>query len=265
MRPYSIGMTVLAAILFCSTGNLYARPVARPISPQTAEKEVVLSFEGQIDGSEKIEITRSHAHWTHLNWGWPPKSVLLGDIRWNPIEQGSLVNDGPTRFVPPVDFSSARLRKIEGRDTVVLEPRQDSLVVHLDDTPNGASMYKFEIHLKRPRPPVQLRVVVDIDGSDQLHLDAAGARWIHRHWSWPKEVRLNRVSWDPRKSQLLKNAGQTGFLQGPIDFATAKLTVNKGRDMVVLEHTKNGLIVHFADNPLGKATYDLTISFEEST
>ena len=82
----------------------------------------------------------------------------------------------------------------------------------------------------------------------------------HSCW-WPETVRLNRVSWHPEKSPKLKNEGKTSFLEGPIDFASAKLTVNRGRDLVVLEHTPAGLIVHFADNPLGGSVYDVTISF----
>lgn len=59
----------------------------------------------------------------------------------------------------------------------------------------------------------------------------------------------------------MRNQGATRFLEGPVDFSTAKLTVNEGRNMAVLEQTEKGLVVHFADNPLGRATYDVTISF----
>lgn len=253
MKSCASSLSVLAAILLCSTGVARAQP-----------NEVVVSFQGRMDGSDRIEITSTHAHWTHLNWEWPPEPVVLNGIKWNPKEQGSLVNHGGTRFLPSaVDFRSARLQKVQGRDTVVLERHRKSMVVYINDTPNGSSVYKFEIALRPPLARTKLRVVAEIDGSDQLHLNGAGARWVHRHWDWPSKVYLNQVAWNPRKSRRLNNAGETTFLEGPVDFASAKMTVKQGRDLAVLEHTKNGLIIHFADNPLGKATYDLTISFGE--
>ena len=135
-------------------------------------------------------------------------------------------------------------------------------MIAINDTPNGADLYEFQV-VFRPQPRrASLRVVAEIDGSDQLHLDAAGARWVHGQWEVPKEVRLNQVRWYPQDPPVLKNQGETRYLEGPVDFSSARLTVNEGRDTAVLEHTEKGLVVHFADNPLGRATYDVTISFD---
>jgi len=230
--------------------------------PQPAAGEVVLAFEGRIDGSQKIEISQTHAYWQHVHWRRPGEPVKLGGIAWDPKKQSALANAGPTRFLRgPVDFSTARLRNVHGRDTVVLQPRKDSVVVHLVDTPNGGAPYRFDIVMKRPTVPATLRIVADIDGSDRLHIDTAGARWQHRHWSMPKKVSLGGIDWDPSTSPRIENAGSTRFLPTPVDFASAKLTVREARDLVVLEHVDEGIVVHFADNPLGRATYDLTISF----
>jgi hypothetical protein len=175
-----------------------------------------------------------------------------------------LPNQGRTCFLPvEVDFQSARLERMQGRDTVVLQKRPNSICVYINDTPNGASLCEFEVVFKESFRRATLRIVADIDGSDQLQLDAAGAGWVHRHWQWPKAVRLNDIKWRPRRKPQLSNKGKTAFLDGPVDFASANLTINKARDMAVLEQTGNGLVVHFADNPLGRATYDLTISFGE--
>jgi hypothetical protein len=238
--------------------------------------EVVLSFKGEFDGSEEIKITQNRAAWRHTYGNLPTGPVTLNGISWNTADDPSLKNEGSTRFLPkPVDFQSARLRKIEGRDTVVLERFKDSVVVHISDTPNFAAPYEFQVIFPprsdrsvKTRAPARsnrasLRIVAEIDGSDELHINADGARWVHRQWEWPGPVRLNDVEWDPEESPTLKNAGDTKFLDSSVVFSTARMVRNAGRDLVVMEPTDGGLIVYFADNPLSRATYDVTIKFGE--
>src|SRR4051812_30259359 len=100
-----------------------------------------------------------------------------------------------------------------------------------------------------PARGAKLRVVAEIDGSDELHIDARGARWVHREWEWPGEVRLNEVAWDPEEAPALMNEGETRFLDGWVDFSTARITKNVGRDTAVMEHTDGGVVVYFADSP----------------
>jgi hypothetical protein len=97
-----------------------------------------------------------------------------------------------------------------------------------------------------------------------LHIDARGARWVHREWDWPGEVRLNQIAWDLKESVTLKNEGETRFLDGTVDFATARMVRKDGRDTAVLEHTDGGLVIYLADSPLGRSSYDLRIHFGES-
>lgn len=234
---------------------------AEPARPES-RREIALHFRGRIDGSERIEVTQTHAYWHHLHWALPKQAAILNDVEWNPREDRSLANAGATRFLAEnVDFQSARLEVIKGRDTVVLERKQNSVVIHINDTPNGGALYEFGVLLKPACRRATLQIVARIDGSGQLHVDAAGARWVHRHWQRPREIRMNQVNWRLDKSPELKNEGETRFLDGPVDFSSAKLTVNHARDTAVLEPAENGLIVHFADNPLGGDVYDLTISF----
>jgi hypothetical protein len=247
---------------------------ATPTNPPGSD-EIVLNFRGTIDGSDQITITRKQAIWRHSYWDLPPEPLTLNGISWDPRGQATLKNSGKTRFLPhPVEFQSARLNRIQGRDTVALEANRDSVVVHLSDTPNGASLYEFQVILRRRdvnvagrkparTPRATLRVVAEIDGSDELHLDAREARWVHRHWDWPGEVRLTQVAWDPRESPTLKNEGETRFLDSPVDFATARMTRQDGRDTAVLEHTDGGLVIYFADSPPGRSSYDLLIRFGE--
>jgi hypothetical protein len=238
-------------------------PTAIPPSPATG-REIVVSFRGQIDGSDRIEIIPTHAYWVHSNFDLPEKAITLNGISWDPRASRVLANEGETRFLrEEVDFRSARLKHVRGRDTVVLEPRRDSVVIAISDTPNGSALYEFDVAF-RPRPKrASLHIVAEIDGSDQLRIDSRGARWVHRQWEPPKEVRLNDVTWYPQDPPYLKNEGPTKFLDGSVDFSTARLTIHSARDLVQLEPTGTGLTLHFADNPLGAATYDVTISFDE--
>jgi hypothetical protein len=136
------GVLVAALSVFSGLGrqtNAADRVPREPRADEKADGDVVVQFRGVIDGSDRLELTQTHAHWTHVNWEWPPEGVSLGGVEWTPAEQGSLPNEGDTKFLPTVvDFRTARLRNVQGRDLVVLEAREDSVVVHLNDTPNGA-------------------------------------------------------------------------------------------------------------------------------
>ncbi len=234
---------------------------AQPLGEQVAyPKPVRLTFHGKIDGSEIIEISATHAHWIHRHWGWPGEAVFLNDVTWNPREQRSLDNAGHTRYLNrPVVFGSARLENVKGRDTVALDVGDDLVRVHICDTPNGADVYEFDIVFDSPPTPQSLHIRADIDGSDTLIIDKQGARWIHRHWDWPKEVVLNQVHWNPRKNSKLEYTDL--HLQGAIDFASARLTIHEARDLVVLERNPDRIVIHFADNPLGRADYDVVVTF----
>jgi hypothetical protein len=215
--------------------------------------EIVLSFRGHIAGSEQIKITRAEATWHHRFWNMPPGPVTLNGISWNPREQATLKNEGKTRFLArPVDFQSARLERIQVRDTVALEAKKDSVIIHVNDSLLGeGAPYEFRVVFRPPNAKVDerkhagairasLRIVADIDGSDVLYIDAQGARWVHRHWQPPEKVYLNKVAWVPQVSPTLKNEGPTRFLNGPVD---------------------GGLVIYFVDSPFDRSTYEVAILF----
>lgn len=187
-------ITTVLRLIFCSALIMGTASVAQPLGPtHPAESdEVVLTFRGQIDGSEKIEITMTHAYWHHGDWSLPEEPATLNGVPWEPTKERTLENAGATRFLQQeVDFRSARLKKLRCRDTVALDARGDSLVIAINDTPNGSDLYEFQVVFRRQPRRASLRVVAEIDGSDQLHLDAIGVRWVHGQWDAPKEVRLN--------------------------------------------------------------------------
>lgn len=252
-------VTVMLILILTAVSGAYAQPVTS-VPAQPVSGEYRLSFNGQIDGSDIIEISDTHAWWTHRNWGWPSKPVWLGNVHWSPQQQRFLENSGSTRYLPQgIDFSSARLASVRGRDKVTLEPGPRSVRIHIIDTPNGAGSYQFDIVFPVRVSRTAIRITADIDGSDTLVLTRRGAEWKHHRWSWPNRVLIDDVVWNPKKSFRLKRK-QWSLPKG-VDLTAARLTVNKARDAVVMESFKDCIVIHFADNPLGRATCDLIIDW----
>lgn len=256
-RLASVGAILM--LILATVSEAAAQPITsvpdRPVSG-----EYRLSFRGQIDGSEIIELSDTHAWWTHRNWGWPSQPVWLGYVQWSPKQKPFIENSGHTRYLPPgVDFSTARLANVKGRDKVTLEPGPRSVRVHIVDTPNGSGQYQFDIVFPVRVRRTSIHITADIDGSDTLVLTRKGAEWKHHRWSWPNRVLIDDVAWKPKGSTRLKRR-QWSLPKG-VDLSAARLTINKARDAAVMECFKDRIVIHFADNPLGRATYDLTIDW----
>lgn len=198
-----LGM-LATAILCCGSA------VAQPLGNFKYPKPIRLTFHGEIDGSELIEISATHARWTRKSSGWPTKPVYLNDVAWNPREDRSIDNSGKTRYLhQPVVFKSARLENVKGRDAVALDARNDLVRVQISDTPKGVATYEFDIVFDPPAVAQALRIRADIDGSDRLIIDKTGARWEHRHWKWPNKVFVGQIGWNPRKDPKLPHAEST--------------------------------------------------------
>jgi hypothetical protein len=273
MKTTALGSILVSlAISMATVGQTTGNERAKQAGPADSDA-IVLTFRGQVDGSDQIKITQTEATWHHTFWDMPSDPVALNGISWDPREQDTLKNEAKTRFLKGrVDFRSARLKRIEARDTVAVEQDRDSLVIYINDGPDGAAPYEFQVIFRPPNAKADveqhaaakhttLRIVADIDGSDELHIDARGARWIHRSWQWPSDVRLNTVAWNPEKSPTLKNEGETKFMDGPVDFSTAKMIKKEGRDMAVMEHADGGVVIYFADGPGDRSNYEVAILF----
>ena len=100
-----------------------------------------------------------------------------------------------------------------------------------------------------------LRFRGTIDGSDDIIVTNEGATWKHLSYKWPPagDVELNGVKWrlDPKKPNVLANAGKTRFLLGHVDFSQATIKLNKGRGAVRVEGAPGKLIIHIDDGPQG--------------
>lgn len=233
------------------------------------EPEAVFHFIGQIDGSDRIVITRNGAFWEHINWDWPG-TVKVDGMQWNPAAKNFLTTTGAVSFLPPkYSLSEARLEVIRGRDIVAMERSKDALIIHLDDTPLGAAPYEFKVHFRPPAKvyanatstTARLKIKAQIDGSDRLRITAHEAQWTHLAWGPPYAVRMNDFFWDLSHTNVLSNSGTNRFLPEGIDFSTARITARKGRDLATMWAEKDALLVSFGDNPGGSDEYELEISF----
>ncbi len=263
MKP-SIQNTLLRAAVAVSAAFLVlCAPEAQ------ADDRVVWHFKGRIDGTERIEVTAESVQWRHVSWSWPPEPVTLNGVEWKPQSQPRLrTND----LSGPVDFATARLELIRGRDAVALERSATGITLFISDTPCGTDVYEFRIvfepqSAKPPalaEPSMVLHIRAVVDGSDRLLVTQREAMWIHRHWGWPTEVTLNGVLWKPSECDRLTNSGRTTFLPWSVDFGSASIVSRKGRDLIAVEPVPSGLLIHFADNPNGTSTYEVKIRLGSS-
>jgi hypothetical protein len=237
---------------------------SRVAAPQDASppRRVTLRFVGPVDGSDRIEIRNDGARWTSDHCGLPEGAASLNGVRWEPCVEPWLDNAGAQQFLrEPVAFRDAELRRLGGRDTVLLERFDDHVVVRIADTPHGAGWYEFELRFAPAGTSAELLVEAPVDGSDELRIDREGARWQNLHWSPPAEVALNGRHWHPAQQAFLPNRGETRFLPDGVEFATARVLAQDGRDTIGLENAGDHLLLRFADNPHGAARYSLRIRF----
>lgn len=227
------------------------------------EGPVTLRFLGRIDGSDRLHLDGDGARWEHLHWSHPIGNVMLGNVAWNPSERPRVGADVIHPSLGELDFEGARLRRIHGRGTVALESGSEGLTVHLSDAQNGSDLYEFELELDRVDPRYELRIAAKIDGSDELHIDAGGAYWVHREWGWPHgPVVIDDFAWSVGPDNTIVDAGHGVPVPADTDFSTARVVSRKGRDLVALEASSEGIVVHFSDTPNGSDDYEIHIRFD---
>jgi hypothetical protein len=221
-----------------------------------------LRITGQIDGTDQLIIRQDAAFWEHVFGDLNASYLQLNRVDWHPAQNPVLLNSESTIFLTnQVNFLAARLQILAGRDTVVLQRQPDQLILSFADTPNGAAQYDLLISFD---PAPTLLIEADIDGSDELHITYTGARWVHKHWGFPANVRLNGISWNPASTPILLNHGPTLFLSQPVPFQNAILLQQSGRDLLTLRPAHDGIIINFADNPVGGDRYSALIAFPAS-
>jgi hypothetical protein len=104
---------------------------------------------------------------------------------------------------------------------------------------------------------IVLDIKANIDGSDVLHLSQNGANWEHRLFSWPTDVSVNGIAWDPASQPQLTKTGLDDA-----DFSTAKVLERSGRDLIAVETHADGLDIAFDDGPPGADVYEVKIAMD---
>lgn len=102
--------------------------------------EMKIEFEGVIDGAGSFTFRGSRVYYDHFKWDRPAQ-VKINGKPWNNLEEP--FNLG---FFP--NFASAVMATRDGRNTVVLVPHQDRLVLFIDDDAIGAGKYHITISVK---------------------------------------------------------------------------------------------------------------------
>ncbi len=107
-----------------------------------AAERVTLTFDGVIDGSDRVVITATEARWENVYWGTYDVEVTLNGVKWRPARQRVLPNSGATRFLPPgVDLAKAQIVSRAGRDHAAIETAPGRLTLRFVDSPNGVDRY----------------------------------------------------------------------------------------------------------------------------
>ncbi len=78
------------AISATAVGQTSGSDRAKQPGPANSD-EIVLTFRGEIDGSDQMKITQTGATWHH-SWGTPPGPVTLNGISWDPNDSGDRSN-----------------------------------------------------------------------------------------------------------------------------------------------------------------------------
>ena len=120
--------------------------------PANAEP-VHLIVSANIDGSDRLIITRDEARWEHLSWNIPTK-VKVNGIKWSLHQSFVLKNAGETKFLPQeVDFSTARVAARSGRDVVAMETQPDRIIIYFADCPLYDAPYSIDVVFNEERSP----------------------------------------------------------------------------------------------------------------
>jgi hypothetical protein len=173
-----------------------------------------------IDGLDTIQIGPDGILWKHLQYK-SPHQVSLNGRSWNPSDL-NLIDFGTNLAPTNISWAHSEIEVLSGRDVVALEKQRQGAVIHIYDTPWGAADYEFKVRLftapaqpPRHSPTARLHLRANIDGSDELVVNAKGAHWKHRQWTWPFAVAINGEAWNPEATPHLEKALlPTGVISG---------------------------------------------------
>ena len=185
------------------------------------------------------------------------------DAQWQAagLLDGPAGGGGVTFTIPkPGDIQFFRLKATAGVASAgVVSPELNYVVTApLGPDPEAAT----QSNAGSVEPEAVFHFKGSVDGSDRILITRDGALWEHAHWDWPEgAVTVNRTQWDPRQKNYLTTAGMTKFLAECFSLDAVNLERIKGRDVIALGRTNNGLVVYLDDTPVGAGEYEFKIHF----
>jgi hypothetical protein len=176
------------------------------------------------------------------------------DVPWEEVAQKSVpTGGGEMTFVAPQTAEVSRFFRLRANPDLPAPPvvsselefvATASLSSRLSD---GNAVFHFKGR---------------VDGSDKILITHDGARWDHVNWRYPSEpVSINGTQWNPQEKNYLASIGSVKFLPESFSLESVDLDVIKGRDVVALERTANGLMVYLDDTPAGPGDYEFNVNF----
>lgn len=110
--------------------------------------------------------------------------------------------------------------------------------------------------------PFEVKVSAVIDGTDELWFHPLNCEWSHLDASYPANVEINGVKWNPQTDRGLHNRGQTRYAPVGALFVNAELTQHKGRTIVGLKsNSRQEYALRFHDPEIGGDLYEVTLKF----
>jgi len=110
-------------------------------------------------------------------------------------------------------------------------------------------------------PATLVRISAMVDGSGRFIFTASDARYAHKSWGPPTDVKFNGEPWD----NLDQTPKMWPHIAEMLDLSRARIVERKGRDTIALEHTPEGFDLYFCDAPNGASTYSVTIAIPRRT
>ncbi len=123
---------------------------------------IQLRLAADIDGSDRLVITRDQATWEHIRWKMP-SWVTVNDFDWQPGQHPVLTNAPPTAFLDKTaDLATCEVLEREGRDLCAVEATPAAVIVRFADNPNDAALYRLTLGFRRLSAlPVPRRATAD--------------------------------------------------------------------------------------------------------
>jgi hypothetical protein len=197
-----------------------------------------------IDGSDVLHLSKAGATWTHKTWSWAT-GVRINGQSWN-VQQNAAFVPSPAGDLVREDlsFSGAVLHVLRGRGSVRCQPDGDGLAIEFEDGDLGSDTYEIAIDFapalvhkdasRNGANPLRLRILAQIDGTDEAWLSSPGLEWVHTSWDLPQKVTVNSTSWDLSKKKKFPLSADLS--PESLNFQRATVQKYRGRGRINLDY-----------------------------